>query len=174
MIGSNTTGSVSYLDLHYAADSAMIIFPGVLADSYAKGVNWSSDISISLAGISFTPTPSDCQNSCTYQANVNWTGGSAPRPCGSTITASTNTSSPAPATLPTALYNTVSGPSGTMSPPFAIVVDVSYSWTPLLFAKIVGPITIRRSAFVNPRYLSQITYGTIAGDDGYGKQCPGY
>ena len=74
MLTVNTTGTINYLNLHYANDIAMLIFPDVLKDSAFKGVAWGSDISISMAGVGFSPTVAGCTSACTYQANIYWTG----------------------------------------------------------------------------------------------------
>lgn len=169
-----TAATVGYLDLHYANDAAMLIFPGVLSDSYAKGINWNTDISISMAGISFTPNPSSCQSNCTYTANVVWTGAAAQRACGSTPISVKDVSFPSPGTLPVDLFNPITTPTGQAPPRFAIVVDVVYTWAPLIFSRFFGTMTIKRSAYISPRYVNQITYAKGQGDDGFGKECPGF
>lgn len=174
MLATNTTGTIAYTDLHYAADAAMIMAPQILADSFSKGVSWSQDISISMAGISFTPTVTGCTSGCTYKANVNWTGSQEARACGSTLTAVADSSAPTASSLPTDLFNAVTTPSGTSAPLFEVVVDVSYSWSPILFSKFFHTIAISRSAFFAPRYVTKVLYSAVAGDDGFGKECPGY
>lgn len=175
MIASDANGSIAYTDLHYAYDSAMIIFPTVLSDSFAKNIAWSSDITISLAGISFSPTVNGCSLLCIYKANVVWTGGSAGRKCGSTIQPANDSSTPTPTTLPVDLFKPVPSPSLTYNPPpFAVVVDVTYTWSPILFSNLFGKISLSRSAFVNARYASMIKYTKQSGDDGFGVECAGY
>lgn len=172
MIASDANGSITYVDLHYAFDSAMITFPGVLGDAIGKKVSWYNDIAISLAGVSFTPTAQGCVVLCTYKANLVWTGGTQKRTCGSTLTSASDTAAPTPTTLPSDLYNAVPSPNGGNSPPpFAVVVDVTYTWSPLAFTRFFGPLTINRSAYVSPRYAGQITYTKAAGDDAFGKSC---
>lgn len=175
MIASNASGSIAYTDLHYAFDSAMITFPDVLSDSFAKKIPWSNDITISMTGVVFAPTVSGCTAQCTYKANVMWTGAAAKRTCGSILTAADDASSPTPTTLPTDLYTPVSNASGTKNPPsFAVVVDVIYTWTPTIFSNVFGSVTLKRSAYVAPRYSSKITYKKVSGDDGFGAECAGY
>jgi Flp pilus assembly protein TadG len=174
MLTTNTSGLVTYLSLHYAFDSAMIIFPAVLSDSYSRGLAWNNDISISMAGVSFTPTVTGCTSSCTYKANIVWTGGSAARACGTNPTSVADSATSSPATLPLDLFNTVTTPSGSSAPAFVVVVDVSYTWTPIAFPKLFGSITLKRSAYLSPRYVSQIKYSVVTGDDGFGKECPGF
>lgn len=175
ILATNTTGTVSYIDLHYAHDATMLAFPEVLADSYRKGVSWGSDITISMAGISFTPTVTGCTSACTYKANIVWTGDAESRACGANPSSASDAATPSAATLPSDLFTPVSNPQGgNLAPPFAIVVDMTYSWSPLIFTKIVGAITMRRSVYINPRYTTAITYSAVSGDDGFGKECPGF
>lgn len=175
MIASDAKGSISSTDLHYAFDSAMITFPDVLADSAAKGIAWSSDISISMAGVVFTPTVPGCKSQCTYKANIVWTGGAATRSCGSTLTSMSDTDTATPTTLPSNLYTPIAIPAGGFNPPpFAVVVDVAYTWTPAVFSRQFGTATIRRSAYLTSRYASKINYTKLSDDDAFGKQCPGY
>jgi Flp pilus assembly protein TadG len=174
MLVTSTSGTVSYLSLHYGFDSAMIIFPTVLSDSHSKGIAWGNDISISMAGVSFTPTVSGCTSGCTFKANIVWTGGSANRACGTNPTSVADATAPSPATLPADLFNPVNTPSGAAAPLFAIVVDVAYTLTPFVFPSVFGSRTITRSVYLSPRYVSQIKYSVITGDDGFGKECPGF
>jgi Flp pilus assembly protein TadG len=179
MLTTNTSGAVTYLSLHYAFDSAMVTFPTVLSDSFAKGIAWNKDIGISMAGVSFTPTVTGCTSHCTYKANIVWTGGSVAggqpaRACGTNPVSAADTSAPSTTTLPADLFDTVTTPSGVAAPNFVVVVDVGYTWTPLLFSKLFGAITLKRSAYLAPRYVAQIKYSAIAGDDGFGAECSGF
>lgn len=171
---SGSDGCVTFIDLHYAFDSAMLIFPPVLSDSKSRNIAWGNDISISMAGVSFTVTVPGCTSGCTYKANIVWTGAAAQRACGSNLTSAPDTAAPTSTTLPQDLFTPVTTPTGTAPPLFAIVVDVGYAWTPLIFSGLIGPITMQRSAYVTPRYVSQIKYSAISGDDQFGKQCPGF
>lgn len=174
MLTTNTSGYVNYLNLHYAFDSAMVNFPPVLSNSYSKSMTWSSDISISMAGVSFTPTVTGCTTGCTYKANIVWTGGSAARACGVHPTSVADASAPSPSTLPANLFDAVSTPTGTAAPLFVVAVDVVYAWSPTVFPKLFGAITLKRSAYLAPRYVSEIKYSVVAGDDAFGKECSGF
>jgi hypothetical protein len=70
MLSQNGTGKVNYADLHFATDSTMVIFPQMLQDAARKGISWKTDISVSIAGVLFTPNPPSCTSSCSYNANV--------------------------------------------------------------------------------------------------------
>ena len=173
MLVTNGTGILSYLDLHYAYDSAMVEFPLVLFDSHNLGIAWQNDISISMAGVSFSPTVAGCTTGCAYKTKVVWTGGAMARTCGSTINPAADTAAPSPTTLPTDLFTPIALPSGGYAPPnFQVVVDIVYSWRPLVGAAFIPPITFRRSTYLSPRYVAQINYEALAGDDGFGVACP--
>lgn len=144
----------------------MINFPAVLTDSYSEGIAWNTDISISMAGVSFTPTVSTCTTGCTYKANIVWTGGSSARACGTNPSSVADATAPSPSTLPADLFDSVSTPTGTAAPLFVIVVDLVYTWSPTIFSKLFGSLTLKRSAYLSPRYVTQIKYSVVTGDDG--------
>jgi hypothetical protein len=133
-----------------------------------------------MAGISFALTPgTGCTSassapSC-YVAQVGWTGDARTRACGSTQTAVANGLTPSASTLPIALFSPVpTQTAGVYSaPPPVIVVDVVYTYTPLVFGGLVGSFVIARSAYVNARYMTKLTYQALSGDDGFGQLCPG-
>ena len=68
MVSVNASGSVSSTDLQFFHDSAMVIFPQVLADSYAQHIAWGSDIGITMSSVTFSPSGN------TYVPKVVWTG----------------------------------------------------------------------------------------------------
>jgi len=138
----------------------MIVFPDVLADARAKHIAWSNDISINISSVRFSATPADCTTSCSYTANVIWTSGNSPRPCGVNLSAVPDTSSPSPATLPTDVY----GPGS------IIVVDARYNFTPWFASAFINSIPIARSAYVAPRYVPEVDY--VATGDGVATSCP--
>lgn len=172
ILAMNVSSSISSIDLHYANDAIMLIFPQVLADAAAKKIEWNNDIMISMAGISFSPTVSGCTASCTYKATVAWTGGDQQRACGALLTMVADTARPDPSTLPVSLFTPVANSQGSNSPPaFVIVADLSFTWTPLLFSSLTGAVKVTRSAYINPRYTNAITYAVGSSDDGFGKTC---
>ena len=164
MLTQNGTGKVNYIDLHFAQDSTMVIFPQILQDAANKKISWSNDIAISMASVQFSPSPATCTSNCTYVANVVWNGGPNPRPCGTSLTPVADSSTPTPTTLPTDLY----GPGS------VLVVDIVYTYTPLFIQNLFGSIKISRSAFLAPRYVPLVKYQVIAGDDQIGSECPGF
>ena len=164
LLSQNGTGSVTYLDLQLARDSAMIVFPDVLADAKSQGIDWTADMQISMSGIAITPTVNGCTSSCSYQAKVAWTGGPNPRPCNVVLGTTGNSAALAPGVLPLDLVN----------PPFLVVVDVAYSFRPLFGVALTGTFPLKRAAYYAPRTVSNIKYTVVAGDTGIASACPGY
>ena len=165
----NMPSSVTYIDLHFAIDSTMVIFPEILKDAAQKGISWKNDISISMASVYFKPNPSTCTSNCTYTANVVWNSGPNKRTCGVPLTAASDTSAPSKTTLP----------ADTFGPGSLIVVDIVFNYTPIFGSGLFGTITIPRSAYLAPRNAlpaatPYIRYDPISGDDGIGAECPGY
>ena len=175
ILAADADTTVSSTDLHYAVDSTMLTFPKVLSDSTRKGIAWANDITISLAGISFAPTVSGCTSSCTYKAAINWTGGGKQRACGSLQSSATDTNAPSASTLPASLFTPVASPQGgNGSPLFVVVADVTYTWSPAVFTGLLNAVTLKRSSYINPRYVSSLKYTAGSGDDGFGQACSGY
>jgi Flp pilus assembly protein TadG len=161
MISVNQSGSVNYMDLQFFHDSAMVIFPQVLADSTQQGKSWSNDIGISMASIQFTTTPTSCTSNCTYTPKVLWTGGSVPRSCTVMPTSVTDTAAPSSTTLPSDVYG-----SGSV-----IVIDVTFNFRPTIAPQFMKPISIARSYYVSPRYVAAVSYAKVSGDNGIAKSC---
>lgn len=167
MFTQSTSGSVNYVDVHFAFDSTMVLFPLVLSDSNAKSVSWGNDISVTASSIVFTLQNSACTSNCIYNANVAWSAGSNKRPCGVTLTSAANSAPSNPNSLPTDSF----GP-GSM-----IVVDVSYQYTPAIMPKLIPKLTLSKSVYLRPRYIqptSYIKYSVVSGDDGISSVCKGY
>lgn len=106
---------------------------------------------VTLSSIVMVPTVATCISSCTYTAHVAWSGnyqGSAPhRPCDAKAGVSSMSfvpdgSSPTPNTLPTDLQS---------APLPILIVDVNYTFSPLFYTFITGPIQMSQSAYFSPR-----------------------
>lgn len=173
--GTGIPWSVTYIDLDFAIESTMVIFPQILQDAAQKGISWNNDISISTAGVLFTPNPTTCTSNCSYIANVVWNSGPNKRTCGVALTAVPDTSVPSKTTLPTDVFPAGAPPGGSI-----IVVDILYNYTPIFGLGFFGTIPIARSAYLAPRYVQPgatpgyIQYYTASGDDGIGAECPKY
>jgi Flp pilus assembly protein TadG len=182
MLSQNGTGKVNYVDLHFATDSAMVIFPQMLQDAARKGVSWKNDISVSIAGVLFSGLPAGCITNCTsFNANVVWNSGPNKRTCGVLLTSAPDTATPSKTTLPADVFPVAPTPGASL-----LVVDIVYNYTPIfgstftaLFGSpLFGTIPIARSAYLAPRYLQFPKYikydNTVSGDDGIGNECPNY
>ena len=159
LFAQNTSGTISDTDLHFAIDSTMVTFPNVLGDAHSRGIYWWQDIYVAMSSVSFSPTVPTCTSNCVYNARVMWTTGG--RPCSTNLTPVSDTATPSPTTLPIDAF----GP-GSM-----IVVDVTYSYRPIVATNLLGAKTISRSTFIQPRYVPSVKYTTTGW--GMGTACPG-
>ena len=161
MISVEQDGQVNYVDLQFYHDSAMVMFPQVLADAAQQSKAWGNDIGISMASIQFTPSSTSCTTNCTYVPKVLWTGGTTPRSCKTLPTSTADTAPPSSTTLPASAYGAGS----------IIIVDVTFNFRPTIAPQFMTTIPILRSYYVAPRYVSSITYGTKSGDNGIAHSC---
>ncbi len=161
MLSVNATGTVSYVDLQFYHDSAMVIYPQVLADAAQQNVAWSKDIQITMSSVTFTATPSGCSTSCTYVPKLVWSSGTNKRSCTTTMTPTGDSSAPSPATLPADVF----GPTS------LIAVDIVYTFRSFLASAFFHNMTIRRSYYVAPRYVTTVGFQTISGDPGTTTTC---
>ncbi len=138
----------------------MVLFPRVLQDSARIGQSWTNTVKVGMSEVAFAPTVAGCVAGCTYQAKVAWAGGSDRRPCGTVLTPAADSDAPSATTLPTDAF----GPNA------IIVVDLTFAYQPLFAAKIFGPVTIKRSSYLQPRYVDNLPYA-IAGGDSFVTTC---
>ena len=157
MLAQNTTGTVTDTDLHFFVDSAMVTFPDVLSNSYAAGIPWYQDIQTSMSSVAFTPTKTGCTSNCTYKAKVVWNSGPNPRSCTAALTSVSNTAAPTTSTLP----------ADTFGPGSLIVVDVVYTYRPVVATKLFGNLRIARSVYIQPRYVGEVDYDDDSGTKGH-------
>ncbi len=169
MLSVNSSGTVNYIDLQFYHDSAMIIYPQVLADAQQQNKSWSNDIAITMSSVTFTATPPGCTSGCSYTPKVVWSSGSNSRSCSSKTpmtAAKYDTSAPSTTTLPPDVF----GPTS------LLVTDVVFTFRPTLARKFLDNLhlnfTISRSFYISPRYVSSVGYQTIAGDPGPSPVCP--
>lgn len=169
---NSTTAYVNSLDLHFAYDATLVLFPYIMKDAARQNIAWWQNITIDFAGIQFIKIPgTNCGNStdqsACYTAAVGWTStgtsGANNRPCVLPQTAVDNTAAPTSATLPRSLYGQGS----------IVAVDVAFTFTPTFAAQLLPRLTIRRSIFVQPRYANYIDYDTT-NNDGIANLCPGF
>ena len=167
MLTRTTSGSVNYIDVSFARDSAMVLYPQVLAAAAAQGQAWTQLMSVSMSSVVMTATPTSCTSNCTYTAHVAWSGGPAPRSCSATLNSANDTAAPSATALP----------ADSFGPGSLIVTDVAYTYAPIFGTAFLPTITIKRSSYIQPRYVaptSYIKYSVITGDNGIASSCPGY
>lgn len=155
---TQTASNVKRQDLDVAYESIKVLVPRVLQDSARKGHNWRDDIAVSMSSVSFAPTAPGCTSACTYTAKIAWSGGGSKRPCNVALSPVADSSRPTPTTLPTDVF----GPNG------VVAVDLTYNYAPLFAPKLFTGFTIKRSSFLQPRYLPPATYlkyAVAGGDD---------
>jgi Flp pilus assembly protein TadG len=145
-------------------NSIITTFPDALADAAGKGINWQADIQPIISNVVFGPgatcvvstTNPPIPAICTT-ASVTWSVGFAnagtfttTRSCGkNTLTeVSSNAYTPSLTTLPPGVY----------SPNSLVVVDVTYVFTPTFTAWLTGPFTFSRTAYLPPRFFTQLSY----------------
>lgn len=168
MLTQSQTGVITPVDVTFAQDSAVVLFPAVLSDSVRKGVAWNNDISIAMSSIVFTKANPNCASNCSYNAQVAWTSGpnGVARPCNTLLQSVADTQDPSPTTLA----------SDAFGPVPLIAVDLSFNYTPLFAASFMPSLTIKRSAFMQPRYTMGNAYlqYSVAGGDSLVTTCPGF
>jgi len=164
----NPPGTINYMDLQMANDSAMVVFPLVLSDSAARGVSWGSDISITISNIVMAKVVTTCSTSCAYTAHVAWSWGASKRPCLINLSAATSdTATPTATTLPPDVF----------APGSVIVADITYTYRSVFETGLFGTFVMHRSTYLQPRNVtpsSYIQYSTVSGDPGATTLCPGY
>ena len=174
----STIASVNQLDLHFAYDAGLVVFPYLMSDAQRQGVAWWQDIYVNYASVQFVKIPgTTCpatgdQSSC-YVANVVWTStgttGGNYRACGLSPglppfqLPMDDTSSPDKRFLPRSIFGGSS----------VIAVDVVFYFHPTFAANLLPTLRIARSVYVQPRYASLITYDTT-NSDGIATKCLGY
>jgi len=142
----------------FAFNSAMVIFPDVLSDPARGSTNWWNYLSMTISNVLFTPTVAGCTTGCTYKANIDWSiGANASRSCTIAPTLVADSTISSLTTLPADVFN----------PGSLIVVDLSYPFVPLFGARYIPSITIHRSAYLQPRYMSSVSMVNTGGT--YGK-----
>ena len=145
-------------DVLFAFNSAMVIFPDVLSDPARGSTNWSNYLSMTISNVLFTPTVNGCTTGCTYKANIDWSiGANASRSCTVAPLSVANSTISSLTTLPTDVFN----------PGSLIVVDLSYPFVPQFGGQYIPSITIHRSAYLQPRYMSSVSIVNTGGP--YGK-----
>jgi hypothetical protein len=140
----NGDGVVSDATIAWYENSAMVIFPEALADSFAQQTPWTTILSVNMTSLKFVPNSTTCGSSCTYTPKVVWTTGN--RPCNTTFIKVADANPASPTTLPTDIY----GPSP------EIVVDVTYTFKPTVGATWLPTMTMSRTTYMAPRNVAVV------------------
>ncbi len=165
---ATTVASVNAADLHFSYDSTLVLFPYIMTDAARKNISWWQDITIDYSSITFTPkTGTSCSgydlSSC-YTASVAWTStgttGNNQRPCGSVQNPADDTAAPTSTTLPRSIF----GPGS------LIAIDVAFTFVPTFGSRFLPSVKIVRSAFLQPRYATSISFDSTA-NDGIATSC---
>ena len=165
MLSQGGSGQVDYLLLTAAADSTMVLFPQVLSDSYSKGINWRSDITIKVSSYKFVLTVPSCTSNCAYTANLAFAFGDSQRLC---------TVHPTPVADDAVIANNTL-PTDVFAPGSIIAVEIAYDYAPFYGIGVIPATTVRRAAYFHPRQVALITYdNTTSGDPLTTTKCPGY
>ncbi len=155
-------GSILPGDIAIATNSVKVLFPRVLQDSARLGHSWDSDIAVGISSVAFTERNPGCVGAaCIYDATVAWSGGNARRPCKVPMAPVADTDPPSPTTLPADSFGASS----------VVVVDLTYVYKPLFLQKIFAGWTLKRSAYLQPRYVDVLKYA-VAGGDSLVTTCP--
>lgn len=107
---------------------------------------------VSIASVEFVPQVKGCSNAtCKFDAMVRYTysvDSERKRPCGKSKQEAAN-ARPDLNSLPAVIF----GPGST------IVVDISYSFTPLFGSRFFSEHKINVSSYMAPRYLPVVPFG---------------
>ena len=147
MVSVSASGQIAPADLQFYKDSAMVIFPQVLQDSFRKGISWSNDLAITVSSIVFTGV------SPVFVGTTKWSAGPSLRACIVPMLPTSDTAPPSPQALPQDTFG-----AGTL-----IVVDVVFTFRPTVASAFLQSIPIARSFYVQPRYVSSIAYSGTQG-----------
>jgi len=172
------TGNVTNALLVQNINSIILTLPDILVDAASQGENWQADIQPIVSSVSFGPaakcaiasppvSPTPVVTSICSTATVTWSvgfknAGFTPntRTCGA-ATVGPNDASRSSTTIPTGMLTpgtVLTTNPLTTTPGTAIVVDISYVFNPLFTAWLTGPFLFHRTAYISPRFFSQLTY----------------
>jgi Flp pilus assembly protein TadG len=164
-IQTDQTMSLTTTQAYQAQSAIYAVMPGLKLGSDKNS------FSVTLSAVVFIAAPSGCTGNC-YIAKIAWSTPFARsttpiiRPCG-IIPQVAPTEHATIADLPT---------NGITSLTSMVVADVSYTYQPLFTTFIIGPVTLRQTAFLPPRTGTNLQYveydiGNAASNPSV---CPGY
>lgn len=147
----NNAGRLTWANLDSVFRTQLVVFPEIMEEAQNRKEWVWNTVKASLSGIQFK-TQAACKSNCTYTPYVTWTSGQG-RPCATPLTGTATTAQPSPSTLPADIFG----------PGFLVVADLLFEYRPIFLRSVVGTVTIRRSFYAPPRYVSSIVYDPTAG-----------
>ena len=159
-VQQNQTTILTPPQLYQASTLIYAVFPALRGGTVTNPAL--STYSVTVSDVVFAPVASGCTGGfdCSaYSANVAW---SVPLDKGQQFTRACGLQNQVTPTAPADMTNV---PTKSMTAlKSALIVDVTYKFTPFFGAFISGPITIRRTAMINQRSIVQsyIYYDTPA------------
>lgn len=159
LVAERTT-ALNFNDIVFDYYSTVVTSPFLLADAASRGTSWNYDVALTISSVIFSPTKSGCTSGCTYTGKVAWSVNSpiaAQRSCTVAPVPAADTASPSLSSLPQDAFT-----AGSL-----IVADIVYNYTPMFGSGFLSNFTIRRSFYLQPRYLTSIPYNTSGFDVGY-------
>ncbi len=127
----------------------------------------SSQFSVTITSVVFTPIPKTCTSACNYKANVAWSvglqGSAVTRGCGR-LTSQPDTAPPSLSKLPADAFSAAP----------MLVVDITYNFTPLFNVVFGTGLVLRESAYMGTRVGTNADWVSYTGPNQAQVQCPGY
>ena len=122
---------------------------------------------VAISSVVMSPTQPGCTSNCTYSANVAWSmapqGTASKRPCG-TLNNMPDGQSPSSIALPIDAF--------TSAP--VLVVDVSYSYVPLITTLLGAGLRLSEAVYIGTRTGNDSAWIHLTGTGAAAAQCPGY
>lgn len=147
----NNAGRLTWANLDSVFRTQLVVFPELMEEAQVRKESVWTTVKATLSGVQFKGS-AGCQSNCTYTPYVAWTAGQG-RPCATPLTGAATTAQPSPTTLPQDIFG----------PGFLVVADLLFEYRPIFMRSVVGTVTIRRSFYATPRYVSSIVYDPSAG-----------
>lgn len=162
---STTAGAtMTANDVIFVQQATPVIFPEILKDAARQGTTWSADqhFLFTISSVVFSPTVTGCTSGCTYKGAVAWSlyqGGLST----ATVASKLRSCSVAPVSVPDSQQPSLTTlPADVFTSGSLIVVDLAYTYTPVFGSAFFHSVTLHRSAYLQPRYLSKVNYsGTL-------------
>ena len=164
---AGSTSQITAAQMYNMTTQMGILVPELADGEYAWPATFAANnrFMVGFTMVVMTPTVAGCINNCTYTANVAWSWGAMPRPCG-VLTSASNTAS----------YSATTLPAGAFQPGAVMVVDVQAVYPVTFASRFMTGFTLVRSAYYPVR---NYTAGVYPPTDNFtywwtGAKCNGY